>query len=315
MNAWGISVLVMAATSAVTALVLGLVSAAPWRVDRRLRMLSGSDALAGPDAGSNDGDRFPTFATVVQRVDRYGALERRLKQAGLNWRPGEFTAAWAAAAIVLAAAGGLLMGPLAAAAGLLLTLAGGWLLLDILQKQRLRQFEHQLPDALMLIASSLRSGYGLLRSLQAIRDEMRPPISAEFAVVLDETNVGLGLPDALLNLLQRVPLPDLDIAVTAILIQLDVGGNLAEVIEIVANTVRERQRIAGEVDTLTAEGKLSGVILFILPIVMAGVIMVLNPEYMSALFKTSMGHLLIFCGVGLEIIGGIIIKRMLEIDF
>lgn len=315
MNPWIISAVVAAATSTATALVLGLVNAAPWRVDRRLRMISGSDAPAGSDAEPGAGDRFPTLSAVVQHVDRYGALERRLKQAGLNWRSGEFVAAWAAAAIMLAAAGGWLLGPLAAAAGLLLALAGGWLLLELLQRQRVRQFERQLPDALMLVASSLRSGYGLQRSLQAIRDEMRPPISTEFAKVLDETNVGLSLPDALLNLVQRVPQPDLDITVTAILIQLEVGGNLSEVIEIVANTVRERQRIAAEVDTLTAEGRLSGVILFILPIVMAIVIMALNPEYMTALFKTSMGHLLIFCGICLEVIGGIVIKRMLEIDF
>lgn len=315
MHTWGIAALVMAGTSALTALILSLVTTGAWRVGRRLRMINQDQTLAGQDAGQEPGDRFPVFSTVLERVNRYGILERRLKQAGLNWRPDEFTAAWTVTAIVLAVIGWLLLGPLAALTGLLLAFAGSWLMLDLLQKNRLRQFENQLPDALMLVTSSLRSGYGLLRSIQAIRDEMHAPISVEFAKVLDETNVGLGMPEALLNLLQRVPLPDLDIAVTAILIQLDVGGNLAEVIEIVANTVRERQRISAEVDTLTAEGKLSGVILFILPIVMGIVIMVLNPTYMSALFKTSMGHLLIFCGLGLEILGGFVIKRMLEIDF
>jgi len=316
MHTWGISALVMAATTALTALILSLVSTAFWRVGRRLRMINQDEVLAGQGTeGPDQNGHFPVVTTMLERVNRYSALERRLKQAGLNWRPDEFTAAWVATAVVLAVVGWLLLGPLAAVAGILLALAGSWLLLDLLQKNRLRQFEHQLPDALMLMASSLRSGYGLQRAIQAIRDEMRPPISIEFAKVLDETNVGLGMPEALFNLLQRVPLPDLDIAVTAILIQLDVGGNLAEVIEIVANTVRERQRISAEVDTLTAEGKLSGIILFILPIVMGIVIMVLNPSYMSALFKTSIGHLLIFCGIGLELLGGFVIKRMLEIDF
>ncbi|MHB9106402.1 MAG: type II secretion system F family protein [Armatimonadota bacterium] len=314
MNAWGIAALVMAASAMVTALILSLVTTDSWRVGRRLRMVSQDEANARQEMEDPEQGRIPVVSTMLERVNRYGTLERRLKQAGLNWRPEEFTVACVAAALVLSAVGWLLS-PLAALAGILLALVGAWLMLDILQKSRLRQFENQLPDALMLVASSLRSGYGLQRAIQAIRDEMRPPISVEFAKVLDETNVGLGMPEALHNLLQRVPLPDLDIAVTAILIQLDVGGNLAEVIEIVANTVRERQRISAEVDTLTAEGKLSGVILFILPIVMAVVITMLNPTYMAALFKTSIGHLLLFCGACLEIIGGFVIKRMLEIDF
>ena len=316
MNAWGISMLVLVGTSALTALILHLASAGFWRVGKRLKMISQDEMIAGQGAGQLErNNRFPLFSSMLERVGRYNALERLLGRAGLNWRPDEFMAAWTVAALTLATGGWLLLGPLAAAAGIILAFAGGWMTLIALQNRRLRQFENQLPDALMLIASSLRSGYGLLRAIQAIRDEMRPPISVEFAKVLDETAVGLGVPEALARLLQRVPLPDLDIAVTAILIQLDVGGNLAEVIEIVAATVRERQRIRGEVDTLTAEGRISGIILFILPIVMAFVIMFLNPSYMSTLFKTSIGHLLILGAAVLQIIGGLLIKRMLELNF
>lgn len=316
MNPLVISACALIGASLLTAAVLNLLSTGFWRVGRRLKMISRDQLPAGQGVNSSEhSDRFPLFSSLLERTGRLNTLERLLKRAGLNWQPGEYLAAWASAALALAVIGWLLFGPLAAAAGILLAFVGGWMTLIVLQQQRMSRFEQQLADALMLIASSLRSGYGFLRSIQAIRDEMRPPISIEFAKVIDETAVGLGVPEALTNLVQRVPLPDLDIAVTAILIQLDVGGNLAEVIEIVAGTVRERQRIRGEVDTLTAEGRISGVILFILPIAMAIILILLNPAYMSTLVHTTFGHLLIFGAAVLQIIGGVVIKRMLEVDF
>lgn len=297
-------------------LLLSLVSAGYWRVGRRLKTLSqeAPGAVQDPTAAERS-DHLQVMAAKLGRAGQYSILERELKRAGLHWRPGEYLAVWAAGALVLAGVGWWLHGWLAAGAGAALAGAGGWLTLTIRQRQRMRQFDEQLADALMLIASSLRSGYGILRSIQAIRDEMKPPISTEFGIVLDEAAVGLGVPEALVNLAQRVPLPDLDIAVTAILIHLDVGGNLAEVIETVAATVRERQRIRTEVDVLTAEGRLSGIILFCLPIVMGFVVSMLNPAYMSALFQTPVGHILLICAAVLQVIGGLVIMRMLEVDF
>jgi tight adherence protein B len=316
MNPWVISAGVLVGAALLTGLILQLLTASFWRVGRRLKMINRDEKPTRQEPNPFERNaHFPPVASVLDRVGRYSTLERSLNRAGLNWQPDEYATAWGAAGLALAIVGWLLLGPLAAAAGIILALAGGWMTLSMLQARRLRQFEGQLADALMMIASSLRSGYGLLRSMQAIRDEMKPPISVEFAKVLDETAVGLGVPEALTNLVQRVPLPDLEIAVTAILIQLDVGGNLAEVIEIVAATVRERQRIRAEVDTLTAEGKLSGIILFFLPIAMAFIIAFLNPTYMAALIQTPMGHLLILGAAVFQTIGGLVIKRMLEVDF
>jgi tight adherence protein B len=133
--------------------------------------------------------------------------------------------------------------------------------------------------------------------------------------MLDESNLGVPIGQALTRLVQRVQLPDLGIAVTAILIQLEAGGNLAEVMETVAGTVRERHRLRAEMDTLTAEGRLSGVVLFCVPLGMAVILVALNPTYMSALFGTSLGHLLILCAVALQILGGLVIKRMLRLEF
>ena len=316
MNIWVIPALAFAGTALAVALILHALTAGQFRVGRRLKAI-GDDDSKGREGkqGRERTDRFSALTSALERQGQHSAIERQLQRAGVNWLPSEAVAVSAGLMAALAVGGWLAAGPLGAAAGVVLGALAPLVVLKALEAKRLREFERQLPDALMLIASSLRSGYGVLRAMQAVRDEMEPPISVEFARVLEETNVGVTTPEALQHLAIRVPLSDLDIAVTAILIQLDVGGNLAEIMEIVASTVRERQRIRAEVNTLTAEGRMSGVILFILPLAMAVVLAVLNPSYMSALFTSSYGHLLIACAVGLQVLGGLVINRMLQLDF
>ncbi len=313
MNTWLIPAL---ACIGAILLVLGTVYAIAWRETRLAQRLKGLNRAAGePEPARGEEGRFPAMTNLLERNGRSSALQEELDRSGLNWRAGEFAALGLAVLAALSIAGWVLFGPLGAAGGIVLATALPYLALKALQGRQLRRFEAQLPDALMLIASSLRSGYGIMRAIQAVREEMTPPISTEFGKVLDETKVGAELAEALRHLAHRIRLPDLDIAVTAILIQLDVGGNLAEVMEIVAGTVRERQRLRAEVDTLTAEGRLSGIILFLLPIVMAVIIGVLNRGYMSALFSTTLGHILIACAAVMQLLGGLVINRMLKFDF
>jgi len=313
MNPWVIPALAFAGVAILVGLLMYALTAGTRRVGRRIGNLSPDAAKAEKRKGRSD--PFPSVTALLERHGHHSAIESSLERAGLNWRPSEFAIACAAAIVVVGAAGWVVFGLLGVAGGIVVGALAPFATLKVLESQRLSKFERQLPDALMLIASTLRSGYGILRAVQAVRDEMPPPISIEFAKTLDETNVGMPTPQALLHLARRVPLPDLDIAVTAILIQLDVGGNLAEVMEIVARTVRERQRIRAEVNTLTAEGRLSGVILFILPIVMAVALVFLNPAYMSALFTTPLGHILVGLGAVLMVLGGLVINRMLQLDF
>jgi tight adherence protein B len=316
MNPWIIPALAFAVTALAVGTILYALTVGRQRVGLRLEAIR-RDRKRGQDGRGHDErpDQFPIITSVVMRSGRYGAIERHLARAGLNWRPGEYAAACLGLTVVLAFVGWLGLRLPGAAAGALAGVTAAVALLGALAARRQRMFEHRLPDALMLIATSVRSGYGISRAVQAVRDEMDPPISVEFGKILDDTTVGVPIGDAFSRLLERVPLPDLSIAVTAILIQLDVGGNLAEVLEIVANTVRERQRLRSEMDTLTAEGRLSGLILLLLPVMMAVILMVLNPTYMSALFQTSLGHLLLVCGVALQIMGGLVIKRMLRLEF
>lgn len=316
MNDWIIAALVLLATAVSSGLLLGLLTSGRWRVARRLREISPDDIAVSAGPSTPDAqDHMPLVSSLLERAGFQQTLTYQLERAGLSWKPGEFFTAWVLTALALGGIGWFFNGPLTGLTLCIVVLAGGWLLLKMLQSRRLQQFEEQLPDALSLMASSLRSGYGFLRSLQAIRDEMPPPISVEFARVLDETGVGSSIPEALAHLLQRVPLSDLDIAVTAVLIQLDVGGNMAEILEIVAGTIRERQRIRAEVKTLTAEGRISGIILFFLPLGIGLMILTLNPSYMNPLFRTPLGQLIMFGAATLQVVGGIVMKRMLEVEF
>ncbi|HUT75296.1 MAG TPA: type II secretion system F family protein [Armatimonadota bacterium] len=313
MTTWAIPALAFAAAIAV---VLGLgygLTSSQRRIGRRVDRLSREPEAS--KRAKHERDRFPVLTALLEREGHHSAIEERLDRAGLDWRPSEFAALSVGAMGALAVAGWLVFGPLGAAVGIVIAALAPFGVLKALEVRRLREFERQLPDALMLMASSLRSGYGTLRAMQAVHDEMAPPISIEFGRTLEETRVGVPTAEALAHLARRAPLPDLDIAITAILIQLETGGNLAEVMEIVAATVRERQRIRAEVNTLTAEGRMSGIILFILPLAMAAVLGVLNPGYMSALFATAYGHLLIVIAAALQLVGGLVIYRMLQIDF
>ncbi|MFW6068379.1 MAG: type II secretion system F family protein [Chloroflexota bacterium] len=145
--------------------------------------------------------------------------------------------------------------------------------------RRLYAFEGQLSDTLNLWVNALRSGYSVLQGMEAIATELPPPVSREFERVVQEVRLGLSLDQALGNMLRRMPSEDLDLIITAVNIQREVGGNLAEILDIISYTIRERVRIKGEIRTLTAQGRLTGWIISLLPIGLAVVLYSINPEY------------------------------------
>ncbi len=314
MNPWAVTGLTFLAAVLLAVVIFWVMDATPRRIGRRMRAIREQGAPA-PEGQTPRPDPLSPVTAALARTGRYGALEQKLRRAGVNLRPGEFAALAVGLFAVLAALGWALCRLPGAAVGAGLGLLAPAVALEALIAQRLRKFEQQLPDALMLIATSLRSGYGILRALQAVRNEMAPPVSTEFQEVLDETSVGAPLADALMHLAQRVPLADLDIAVTAMLIQSEVGGNLAELMETVAATVRERRRLRAEQNALTAEARLSGLVLFLVPLGMGVALAALNPAYMSVLFHTSLGQILLACAAALQIVGALVIRRMLRLDF
>ena len=181
------------------------------------------------------------------------------------------------------------------------------------RKKRFDQFLELLPDALELMSRALSAGHAFAESLHMISAEMPEPIAGEFRKTYEEQNLGLSLKLALENLTQRMPLLDLRMCVTAVLIQRETGGNLAEILEKVAYTIRERFRIMGDLKTLTTSSRLSAWLLCGLPIFVAVVVTFLNPEYMSVLWKDQRGHYLIAAAIFMQITGMLIVRKILDI--
>jgi len=150
--------------------------------------------------------------------------------------------------------------------------------------KRMNSFNGQLGDTLNLWVNALRSGYSVLQAMESIATEMPVPISREFERVVQEVRLGLGLEEALMNMYHRVPSEDLDLVITAVNIQREVGGNLAEVLDTISFTIRERVRIKGEIKTLTAQGRISGWIISLLPVGLSAILYLMNPDYVSQLW-------------------------------
>jgi tight adherence protein B len=181
------------------------------------------------------------------------------------------------------------------------------------RRKRLNKFLEHLPDALELMSRALQAGHAFAESLHMISTEMPEPIATEFRKTYEEQNLGLSLKLALENLTQRIPLLDLRLCVTAILIQRETGGNLAEILEKVAHTIRERFRIMEDLKTLTTSSRMSAWILCGLPIFVACAVTFMNPDYMSVLWKDPRGHNLIAIALGLQLTGMLVVRKILRI--
>jgi len=300
-------------------------------VSDRLERYASSRGGRGGDGDEADAEKesvvIAGLSRVIERQDLNARLSTDLARADLKLKPAEFILAWIATPFVLVF-GGLAFGvvfealrsPLAMVA---LFLVGLWLprfYLGRRQKGRLKAFNDQLPDTITLLANSLRAGSSFLQGMELVTREARPPISEEFARVVREMSLGLGLQPALGNLVRRVASEDLELMVTAINIQSQVGGNLATVLDAIAFTIRERVRIQGEIQTLTAMQRYSGYVIVLLPVGLAALLFVISPTYMTPmlerppeLFGLPMGIVLFMLG-GLSMgIGWLFIRRIVDI--
>jgi tight adherence protein B len=252
------------------------------------------------------------LSKVIERQDLTSRMSTDLARADLKLKPAEFVLAWIAtpfallfACFVLGTFFEALRSPLAliAAVGI-----GAWLprfYLGRRQKGRLRAFNDQLPDTITLLANSLRAGSSFLQGMELVTREARPPISEEFGRVVREMSLGMALQPALANLVRRVASEDLELMVTAINIQSQVGGNLATVLDAIAFTIRERIRIQGEIRTLTAMQRYSGYVIVLLPVGLAALLFVISPSYMTPMVERPPELLGLPMGVVLFMLGGL----------
>jgi tight adherence protein B len=183
------------------------------------------------------------------------------------------------------------------------------------QSKRLRAFEAQLADVLGLWVNSLRSGYSVLQAMEAIAREAPYPSDQEFMRVVQEVQLGVPMDEALDNMLRRLDSEDLDLVVTAVNIQREVGGNLAEILEVISHTIRERIKLKGEIRVLTSQGRYTGYLIGGLPVVLSVFLYLMNPEYMGRMFKNrSCGWPMLGCGIILIGSGAAAIRKIVDIE-
>jgi tight adherence protein B len=242
-----------------------------------------------------------------------------LERANLHLRVGEYLLARIFLAVLFSSFGLLVVE--GRTLGLLLGIPLGCLgfmlpafYVGLRKRRRLKAIQDQLAEAITLIANSLRSGLGFLQGVQAAARQLTPPIADELDHLVQDINLGVSTEQALLDLSRRVGSYDLDMVVTAIIIQRSTGGNLSEILDNVAETMRERQRVQGEITTLTAEKRLTGNILAGYPAVLAGILFLLHPDLMSVLWTEPAGVVLLIIAGVLQVVGFIAIQRIVSID-
>lgn len=181
-------------------------------------------------------------------------------------------------------------------------------------QKRVKKFNLQLKDSLAIMSNALRAGFSFVQAMELVSREMTDPIAKEFTRTYREMNLGSSLEEALQNLVKRVASEDLDLLVTAVLIQRQVGGNLAEILDNISFTIRERIRIQGEIKTLTAQGRISGYIIGLIPPILAVLLLMINPDYMGPLFHSPIGFALLGAAAVSQIVGIALIRKIVTID-
>lgn len=196
----------------------------------------------------------------------------------------------------------------------ILALIGPKIYLNNRIKAHVKAFDRDLNDGVILIANALKAGYSFLQALAVAAQESQDPLAYQFKTLLKELSLGMALEDGLNNLMKRMPSEDLSLVVNAILIQKDVGGNLSEILSNISETIMDRQKIQNELKTLTAQGKLSGTIVLVLPFALGGFIYLFNPEYMSVLFTTNIGRIMLGLAFLGQFIGWLFIRKIIKIE-
>lgn len=188
------------------------------------------------------------------------------------------------------------------------------LVINYMWDRRIHNFEIQMMDALTFMSNGLKSGLSLIQSMDMVKDEMDNPIAEEFALVLSQQRLGIPLEEALLGLEERIGTEDVQIMVTSINILRQSGGNLTETFDTIAETVRERKKVEGRIATLTAQGRAQGIIITLMPFVLAGVLYTMDAQLIERLWKTPLGLILLLMMFGLQFVGAWLIKKTIEIE-
>ena len=252
---------------------------------------------------------------LVVRKEKMREIQMNLIRADLMMRAEEYIGLillliLAAYVVMFLVSGSILVGVAAALIGFFVP----GMVVNSKKKKRSATMTTDLPEALTIISSGLRAGFSFPQAVSVVVREMEGPLTTEFSRVLKENRLGKPMDDALQDMIERIENDDVEMLITALMIQRQVGGNLAEVLDSIAHTIRERVRIKGEISTLTAEGKLTAIILSLLPPGVAGALALLNPAFIATLVEETIGLVLIAVAIVLQIIGVIVIRKIVSIE-
>jgi len=290
------------------------------RVELRLRDVSTPFTFESSDDTTTivKKDQATPVPVIDKALARSGAgqwLARFIEQSGVRTSPGALILASLLAAVIAGAAANVLVRQFVAVP--IAAIAGGALPFAFVmhrRSKRLNTFEEQFPEALDLLARALRAGHAFQTSLGMAGDELKAPVGSEFKKTFDQQNFGLPLRDALIQMAERVPILDVRFFVTAVQIQRDTGGNLAEILENLAHVVRERFKIRRQVRVHTDHGRFTALVLLSLPPGLAATLTFLNPEHMQPLFQSHMGQMLIMVAIGMQFFGFLWIRKVIKIE-
>jgi len=287
------------------------------RLERRLQELAQPSAV--PDESSivlrpAEGP-VPLVERAIRGTRAGSRLATLIEQAGVRTTPGAIVLISLLLAVLFALVGLLLL-RVPAALLVLVPLGAAAPVLWLVQRRssRLKTFEEQFPEALDLVSRAIRAGHSFQTALGMVADELKPPVGPEFRKMFDQQNFGLPVREALEGLAARVPIVDVKFFVTAVTIQRDSGGNLAEILDSLSSVVRERFKIKRQVRVHTAHGRITGLVLLALPVFLAIALSAINPDHMRPLFQERMGQTMIVATIVMQTIGFVWIRRVIRIE-
>jgi tight adherence protein B len=259
--------------------------------------------------------RIPAFDTFLRRSERVSQLQKLLAQGNVDARAGNFLILCAVSALLLAAVAFFAGGSLAFAwAGAILGFFLPYAYASHMRTKRFQKFEEKFPEAIDTLARAVRAGHAFTTALEMIANELAEPVAGEFRQLYEEQKFGLPVRDALMNLTERVPLVDVKFFVTAVMLQRETGGNLAEILDNLSYVIRERFKILRQVRVHTAQGRLTMVLLMALPPTIVVMMLMLNRAFIQPLFTDPLGHALIVGGITLQTMGYFVIRKIIRIQ-
>lgn len=291
--------------------------AAQARLERVAGRLEAADWVAGNSVAlrANRLSSISWMQRLLADIDLAQGLELLLVRADWNMRVSEFLAT-----LLLVGGIGMVVGTLLlhhVLIGVVLFAIFAYVPLFLLKraaKRRIKKIEKQLVEMLVMVSNALKAGFGLMQAFDQAARQLDPPIAQELRQLRRDTQVGSTVEEAITNLGKRIGSYDLDIVVTAVLVQRNVGGNLSDILDGVAHTIRERERIRGEIATLIAEEMMTALLIGGLPVIIAGLFYVMNPSYMTVLWTEPVGRIMLGSAIFMELCGLYLIKRIITID-